>query len=53
MFPTPPRLVAFLAPNIVEAINAGRQPVTLTADALVKLPHQLLWIGQRTMVATL
>ena len=41
--------LAFLAPEIVEAIVAGRQPATLTAEALtrrIELP--LSWSSQRT-----
>ena len=41
--------LAFLAPEIVEAIVEGRQPVTLTAEALtrrIELP--LSWCSQRT-----
>ena len=45
--------LAFLAPDIVEAIVTGRQPVTLTADALIKSQHQPLWVNQRAMIATL
>jgi hypothetical protein len=39
--------LAFLAPQIVDAIAAGRQPPELTAEALaerIELP--LLWIEQ-------
>jgi DNA invertase Pin-like site-specific DNA recombinase len=39
--------LAFLAPDIVEAIVTGRQPVTLTSDALIKSEHQSLWTAQR------
>ncbi len=41
--------LAFLAPEIVESIVAGRQPATLTAEALtrhIELP--LAWCAQRT-----
>jgi DNA invertase Pin-like site-specific DNA recombinase len=45
--------LAFLAPNIVEAIVAGRQPVSLTSDALVKSNHQPRWADQRATIAKL
>ncbi|HSF96809.1 MAG TPA: recombinase family protein, partial [Thermohalobaculum sp.] len=45
--------LAFLAPDIVEAIVAGRQPVTLTSDALIKSDHQLVWADQRAKIASL
>ena len=45
--------LAFLAPNIVDAIIAGRQPVNLTANALIRAKHQRLWYDQRTMIAAL
>ena len=41
--------LAFLAPDIVESIVEGRQPTTLTAEALtrrIELP--LSWSAQRT-----
>jgi site-specific DNA recombinase len=41
--------LAFLAPDIVESVVEGRQPTTLTAEALtrrIELP--LLWCAQRT-----
>jgi ketol-acid reductoisomerase len=41
--------LAFLAPEIVESIEEGRQPTTLTAEALtrrIELP--LSWCSQRT-----
>jgi len=41
--------LAFLAPEIVESIVEGRQPITLTAEALtrrIELP--LSWCSQRT-----
>jgi site-specific DNA recombinase len=43
--------LAFLAPKIVEAIAAGRQPPELTAEALaerIELP--LLWTEQERAV---
>ena len=43
--------VAFLAPDIVTAIEAGRQPVTLTPDSLVKaLPLPACWNEQRLLL---
>ena len=45
--------LAFLAPDIVDAIIAGRQPVNLTANALIRAKHQRLWHDQRTMIAAL
>jgi DNA invertase Pin-like site-specific DNA recombinase len=45
--------LAFLAPDIVEAIVAGRQAVNLTANVLLKAQHQRLWHNQRSMIAAL
>jgi len=45
--------LAFLAPVIVQAIVDGRQPVTLTADSLIKSPHRVLWADQRAWLATI
>jgi site-specific DNA recombinase len=45
--------LAFLAPEIVEAITAGRQPVSLTSDALIKSEHRSLWIEQQAMIGAL
>ena len=45
--------LAFLAPDIVQAIVDGRQPVTLTADSLVKSQHRMVWADQRTMISTI
>jgi hypothetical protein len=43
--------VAFLAPDIVAAIDAGRQPATLTSDSLMKaLPLPACWIEQRRVL---
>jgi len=43
--------LAFLAPDIVEAIFAGRQPVTCTASRLRRLSHlPLLWAEQRRVL---
>jgi len=42
--------LAFLRPNIVEAIFEGRQPVELTAARLkrIRLPHD--WAAQREIL---
>jgi hypothetical protein len=43
--------LAFLAPEIVEAIVEGRQPATLTTEALtrrIELPYS--WCSQRTIL---
>ena len=40
--------LAFLAPDIIEAITLGKQRPELTTDVLVKSPHRLLWSEQRT-----
>ena len=40
--------LAFLAPDIIEAIVDGRQPATLTADLLKRSPHKIMWADQRT-----
>ncbi len=43
--------VAFLAPDIVEAIETGRQPATLTSDSLLKaLPLPACWNEQRRVL---
>ncbi len=43
--------LAFLAPDIVEAILAGTQPPQLTAEALIKRTHlPLSWADQRTLL---
>ncbi|MFT7572342.1 MAG: site-specific DNA recombinase [Paracoccaceae bacterium] len=43
--------LAFLAPDIVQAIVDGRQPVTLTADSLIRSPHRSSWVDQRAWLA--
>jgi DNA invertase Pin-like site-specific DNA recombinase len=43
--------LAFLAPDIVQAIVEGRQPPTLTAEGLIRSPHHLLWDQQRAAVS--
>ena len=42
--------LAFLAPEIVESIVEGRQPPTLTAEALILRRIELLlsWCSQKT-----
>ena len=43
--------LAFLAPDIVAAILAGRQPVELTARKLIRLkPIPALWVEQRLVL---
>ena len=43
--------LAFLAPDIVEAILGGRQPIDLTATRLKRLPHlPLAWAEQRHLL---
>jgi hypothetical protein len=43
--------VAFLAPDIVEAIETGRQPATLTSDGLLRaLPLPACWNEQRRVL---
>ena len=43
--------LAFLAPDITEAILQGRQSITLTTDALVRNPLPLSWDEQREALA--
>ncbi len=45
--------LAFLAPDIIQAIVDGRQPVTLTADSLIKSRHRMVWADQRTMISAI
>ena len=45
--------LAFLAPDIVQAIVDGRQPATLTADSLIKSPHRTVWADQRTWISAI
>jgi len=40
--------LAFLAPDIIEAILEGRQPADLTAERLTRQPLPLAWSAQRT-----
>jgi DNA invertase Pin-like site-specific DNA recombinase len=45
--------LAFLAPDIVQAIVDGRQPPMLTANSLVKSRHRPLWPHQRAWISAL
>jgi hypothetical protein len=45
--------LAFLAPDIIDGIVTGRQPVSLTSDALIKSRRRLLWAEQRAMITAL
>ncbi len=45
--------LAFLAPDIVQAIVDGRQPPTLTADSLIKSRHRMLWPHQRAWISAI
>ncbi len=45
--------LAFLAPDIVQAIVDGRQPVPLTADSLIKSPHRMVWADQRSWISAI
>jgi hypothetical protein len=42
--------LAFLAPDIVEAILQGRQPVELTALRLKRTRLPLSWVEQRRLL---
>ncbi len=42
--------LAFLAPDIQEAIVGGRQPAELTLDALMKIKLPLAWSDQRNLL---
>jgi len=43
--------LAFLAPDIVEAILGGRQPIDLTATRLKRIPNlPLEWAAQRQLL---
>ena len=44
--------LAFLSPDLVEAILQGRQPVELTASRLTELDLPLEWIEQRKLLAS-
>ena len=45
--------LAFLAPDIVQAIVDGRQPATLTADSLIKSQYRVVWADQRAWLTTI
>ena len=45
--------LAFLAPDIVQAIVDGRQPPTLTADSLIKSRHRIMWPDQRAWISVI
>ena len=45
--------LALLAPDIIDAMVTGRQPVSLTSDGLIKSRHRPLWAEQRAMIAAL
>ena len=45
--------LAFLAPDIIDAIVIGHQPVRLTSDALIKSKYRPLWAEQRAMITAL
>ncbi len=44
--------LAFLSPELVEAILQGRQPVKLTATRLIELDLPLDWTEQRSLLAS-
>jgi len=44
--------LAFLSPELVEAILQGRQPVELTATRLTELDLPLEWTEQRRLLAS-
>ena len=44
--------LAFLSPELVEAILQGRQPVALTATRLTELDLPLDWTEQRRLLAS-
>jgi DNA invertase Pin-like site-specific DNA recombinase len=45
--------LAFLAPDIIQAIVDGRQSATLTADSLVKSRHRIIWADQRAWISAI
>jgi len=44
--------LAFLSPQLVEAILQGRQPIALTATRLTELDLPLDWSEQRRLLAS-
>ena len=44
--------LAFLSPELVEAILQGRQPIELTATRLTELDLPLDWTEQRRLLAS-
>jgi site-specific DNA recombinase len=44
--------LAFLSPQLVEAIVQGRQPIALTATRLTELDLPLDWSEQRRLLAS-
>jgi len=44
--------LAFLSPELVEAVLQGRQPVELTATRLTELDLPLDWTDQRSLLAS-
>jgi len=45
--------LALLAPDVLEAIAAGKQPAQLTSDHLIKSGYPVCWSGQRKLFAGL
>ena len=45
--------LAFLAPDIVQAVVDGCQPATLTADGLIRSRHRPFWADQRAWISTI
>ncbi len=45
--------LAFLAPDIIQAIVDGQQPATLTADSLIKSRHRMVWADQRAWISAI
>ena len=48
---TLPKSLAFLSPELIEAILQGRQPVALTATRLTELDLPLDWTEQHKQLA--
>ena len=44
--------LAFLSPQLIEAILQGRQPVALTATRLIELDLPLDWTEQQKLLAS-